>query len=171
MLARPPPAGLTAPRPVCSPWLLLDDSGWIHRSSVVLKHALRGDLVKSWLRDRWAQSHTHWDAPCDSQRLSVWDSPVEQLATSVSALAIQPWRCSRVSGKLLGTTSPRSLAASTAACNCRRASENTSAALAMDPRVCGYMAASCWLVSVGGMPKGHPWTGGWPGPVRGPVRR
>src|SRR5829696_8027714 len=60
MLARPPPAGLTAPRPVCSPWLLLDDSGWIHRSSVVLKHALRGDLVKSWLRDRWGQSHTHW---------------------------------------------------------------------------------------------------------------
>jgi hypothetical protein len=26
------------------------DSGWIHRSSVVLKHALRGSLVKSWLR-------------------------------------------------------------------------------------------------------------------------
>src|SRR5215213_612281 len=30
------------------------DSGSLHRSSMVLKHALRGYLVKSWLRDRWA---------------------------------------------------------------------------------------------------------------------
>jgi hypothetical protein len=47
-------------------------------------------------------------------------------------------------------------------CSCRRATENTSAALAMGSMVCGCMTAS-WVDSVGGTPKGHPWTG-WVAP-------
>src|SRR5215213_230703 len=40
------------------------DSGWIYRSSVVLRHALRGYLVKSWLRGGgWLGPGPAWREP------------------------------------------------------------------------------------------------------------
>ena len=63
--ARPPVSG----KPDCpaagrSPWLLLAESGSISpRSSVVLKHALRRYLVKSWLRGGRRRPEPAWREP------------------------------------------------------------------------------------------------------------